>query len=56
MLKRILQIIAFSLLTPFFISAQETNSSIGGIVKGGNGEPLVGATITATHIYRRYGK
>lgn len=50
MLKRILQAILLSLLAPVFVSAQETNSSIGGIVKGGNGEPLVGATITATHI------
>ena len=50
MLKRILQALALSLLMPVMVSAQETVSSIGGIVKGGNGEPLVGATITATHL------
>lgn len=49
MLKRIL-VIAVVFVIPFTISAQETNSSIGGIVKSGGGEPLVGATITATHI------
>jgi hypothetical protein len=50
MLKRITQLIFVLLLTPFLVSAQETNSSIGGIVKSGANEPLVGATITATHI------
>ena len=50
MLKRITQLIFGLLLTPFLVSAQETNSSIGGIVKSGANEPLVGATITATHI------
>ncbi len=49
MLKRITQLIFILLLTPFIVSAQETNSSIGGIVKNANNEPLVGATITATH-------
>ncbi len=50
MLKRILQLTALLLIFPFVLSAQETNSSIGGIVKGGNNEALVGATISATHI------
>ncbi len=50
MLKRILQAFVLSLLMPLIVSAQETSSSIGGIVKGGNGEPLVGATVTAKHI------
>jgi hypothetical protein len=50
MLKRSIQAIILSLLVPVFVLAQETNSSIGGIVKGGTGDPLVGATITATHI------
>jgi hypothetical protein len=50
MLKRITQLFFILLLTPFLVSAQETNSSIGGIVKSGANEPLVGATITATHI------
>lgn len=49
MLKRILQAITLVFAIPVFVFAQETNSSIGGIVKGGSGDPLVGATITVTH-------
>src|SRR6476619_3753758 len=49
MLKRILTLLVFALAMGHFTFAQETNSSIGGIVKGSNNEPLVGATITATH-------
>jgi hypothetical protein len=49
MLKRILTLLVFALSVGYFTYAQETNSSIGGIVKGANNEPLVGATITATH-------
>jgi outer membrane receptor for ferrienterochelin and colicin len=49
MLKRIIQAIALMLAIPLFISAQETSSGIGGTVKGGTGDALVGATITATH-------
>jgi len=49
MLKRITQFISILLLAPFMMAAQETNSSIGGIVKSASNEPLVGATITATH-------
>jgi hypothetical protein len=50
MLKRITQFISILLLTPFFVAAQETNSGIGGIVKNASNDPLVGATITATHV------
>jgi Carboxypeptidase regulatory-like domain/TonB-dependent Receptor Plug Domain len=50
MLKRIFQALALTLAIPLFTTAQETNSSIGGIVRAGNGDPLVGATITATHV------
>jgi hypothetical protein len=50
MLKRTLPAFALALLSPFILTAQETNSSIGGIVRGATGEPLVGSTITATHI------
>lgn len=50
MLKRIFQATALIFAIPFLISAQETNSGIGGIVKGATGDALVGATITATHI------
>ena len=49
MLKRTFQAILLSLLLPVIVLAQETNSSIGGIVNSGKGDPLVGATITATH-------
>src|SRR6476661_10269835 len=50
MLKRILTLLVCALAMGHFTFAQETNSSIGGIVKSANNEPLVGATITATHI------
>lgn len=50
MLKRLAQSLVLLLAIPFAILAQETNSSIGGTVKGANNEPLVGATITATHV------
>jgi len=49
MLKRILTLLTLAVLFSQYINAQETNSSIGGTVKGAS-EPLVGATITATHV------
>jgi hypothetical protein len=50
MLKRITQLFALLLVIPVTLLAQETNSSIGGVIKGANNEPLVGATIKATHV------
>lgn len=50
MLKRLTHSLVLLLAIPFALLAQETNSSIGGTVKGSNNEPLVGATITATHV------
>ena len=50
MLKRLGRLLLALLLFPLFTLAQETNSSIGGTVKSAKGEPLIGATITATHI------
>jgi len=50
MLKRIVRLLALLLVFPFALTAQETNSSISGIIKTAKNEPLVGATITATHI------
>jgi len=49
MLKRILNLLTVLLVASGMVAAQETNSSIGGIIKGANNEPLVGATVTATH-------
>ena len=49
MLKRILSLLVIVLALGQLTFAQETNSSIGGIIKGANNEPLIGATITATH-------
>ncbi|MFM7839390.1 MAG: carboxypeptidase regulatory-like domain-containing protein, partial [Chitinophagaceae bacterium] len=50
MLKKLLRFLVALLLIPSIFYAQETNSSIGGIIKTATGEPLVGATITATHV------
>lgn len=50
MLKRIGRLLLALLLFPFALTAQETNSSIGGVVKTAKGEALVGATVTATHV------
>jgi len=50
MLKRISCLLALALFVSFAASAQETNSSIGGIIKASNGEGLVGATITVIHV------
>jgi outer membrane receptor for ferrienterochelin and colicin len=49
MLKRILTLLVLAVLSGQYIHAQETNSSIGGTVKSASNEPLVGATVTATH-------
>ncbi|MBL0135357.1 MAG: TonB-dependent receptor [Chitinophagaceae bacterium] len=50
MLKRTLRLLLALLVIPFALTAQETNSSISGAVKTTKGEPLIGATISATHI------
>jgi hypothetical protein len=52
MLKSILHLsctVLLCLVLSTTILAQETSSSIGGVVKSDKDEPLVGATITATH-------
>ncbi|MBY0536674.1 MAG: TonB-dependent receptor [Chitinophagaceae bacterium] len=50
MLKRIVRLMLALLVFPLAMYSQETNSSISGVVKTSKGEPLVGATITATHV------
>jgi hypothetical protein len=50
MLKRILFLFAFALLAGPLLYAQITTSSISGTVKSTTDEPLVGATVVATHL------
>ncbi len=50
LIQRIVRLFAALLLVPFAMQAQVTTSSMGGTVKTSKGEPLVGATVTATHI------
>ena len=50
MLKRILCLTAFVFFVSPFIFGQITTSSIMGTVKGPGEDPLVGASITATHV------
>lgn len=50
MLKRILFLFALAFMVSPLLFAQITTSSIDGTVKGGSDEPLVGATIVATHL------
>ncbi len=50
MLKRICLLLAFGLLASTVMFAQITTSGISGTVRGGSDEPLVGATVVATHL------
>lgn len=49
MLKRIIPVITLLFALPLLMSAQVTTSSLSGTVTGATNEPLVGATVTATH-------
>lgn len=49
MLKRILFLTALSIITSTLLFSQITTSSVTGSVKGPGDDPLVGATIVATH-------
>ena len=50
MIKRIIPLLAFTFILTFVTKAQVTTSSITGTVKGANGDYLLGATITVTHL------
>ncbi|HEX2606347.1 MAG TPA: carboxypeptidase-like regulatory domain-containing protein, partial [Flavisolibacter sp.] len=50
MLKRLLCLLAVTLLATTYAFSQSTTSSITGFVKGDTNEPLVGATVTVTHV------
>src|SRR5688500_8895373 len=50
MLRRILFMLSINLLIVQYSQAQVTTSSMSGIVRSATNEPLVGATITATHV------
>lgn len=50
MLKRILFLLALAFVASPLLFAQITTSSISGTVKNASNEPLVGATIAATHL------
>src|SRR5690242_3941795 len=50
MLKRLLFLVAIALMACPFLQAQVTTSAISGTVKSATEEPLVGATVVATHV------
>jgi len=50
MLKRFFTLLLFALASGQFVTAQVTTSSMSGVVKAGDAEPLVGATVSATHL------
>ncbi len=50
MLKRIVRLLSVLFVMSMSVQAQETNSSIGGLIKGSGNQPLVGATVTAVHV------
>jgi outer membrane receptor protein involved in Fe transport len=50
MLKRILFLFALAFMASPFVFAQVTTSALGGTIKSVTDEPLVGATVTATHL------
>ncbi|TAD92501.1 MAG: TonB-dependent receptor [Bacteroidetes bacterium] len=49
MLRKIVMQLILVAAIPFCLVAQNTTAGLSGFVKASNGEPLVGATVTATH-------
>ncbi len=47
--KRLVRLVMAILMLPMFAVAQNTTSSITGTAKTASGDPLIGATVTATH-------
>src|SRR4030095_3196616 len=50
LISKIARLFPVLLFLPFLIEAQITTSSVSGTVKTSKGDPLVGATVTVTHI------
>lgn len=50
MLRRLLYVLTAIVLASNYLCAQVTTSAVTGFVKGDNNEPLVGATVTLTHV------
>ena len=50
LISKIARLFVVLLLLPFALLAQVTTSSVSGTVKTSKGDPLVGATVTVTHI------
>ena len=50
MLKRILFLFALAIMASPLIFAQVTTSALTGVVKSTTDEPLIGATVIATHL------
>ena len=52
MIKKLLSLLVFTILTSSLLHAQITSSSISGVVTDNKNQPLVGASISATHLDR----
>ena len=50
MIKKLLSLLVFTILTSSLLHAQITSSSISGVITDNKNQPLVGASISATHL------